>query len=104
MSETTGSLLASHLLIVSECDGERDYEICHPEGCPTEPDDDFVIGGSFHTCDVGQLWVGAGHDGIPDVEELTPGRYPIRVHVEHTPSLPTNGGEEWDAWIEVVAE
>ena len=103
MSSREPSAALVHYLVVSECDGERDYEIEHPD-CPTTEWDPGIGGIPVleYRCGVGDLWMAVGRDAVSDIETLAPGRYPVSVHVEHTPSLPTNGGEEWDAWIEVV--
>lgn len=94
----------SHYLVVTECDGERDYEIEHP-GCPTEEWDtghEGIPPVLSYLCGVGDLWSGAGTDAVPNIETLPVGRYAVAVHVDHSPATPWNGGEEWDAWIEVV--
>ena len=93
-----------HWLVVSEFDGERDYEIEH-DGCVEHEEPTGVEGippFCYYLCGVGELWAAAGHDAVPDIDTIPVGRHPVAVHVEHTPSLPTNGGEEWDAWIEVT--
>lgn len=99
-----------HFLVVTEPEPDvREYEIEHDDKCPVEEHD---FGGDFtgkhepmtydvHVCDVGDLVLSIGiEDAVVDIKELAPGRYPLRTVVEHTPSLPTNGGEEWDVWLE----
>jgi hypothetical protein len=93
-----------HWLVVTEFEGERDYEIEH-DGCPTEEWEtglDGVLPVVEHSCDVGQVWSAVGRDAVSDIEDITPGRYPISIHVEHYPSLPTNDGEEWDVWLAIA--
>lgn len=93
-----------HWLVITD-DGERNYEIEHLSECPTsewQTGLDGIPPVLCYECGIGSLWEAVGSEGIPDIETLPPGRYLLGIHVEHTPSLPTNGGEEWDAWIEVV--
>ncbi len=103
----------THYLVITEPEpGVREYEIEHDSSCPSEERD---FGGTFeekhepmtyrdHTCLVGLLVSEIGiDDAVADIAEVPVGRHEVRGVTEHTPSLPTNGGEEWDAWIEVVA-
>jgi hypothetical protein len=92
-----------HLLrVTSDPDalGGLGYEIVHPADCAYEDSPEFA---RHYLCGVGAQWAGAGADSIRDRENLQAGHlYLVWAEVEHTPSLPTNGGEEWDAWLEVA--
>lgn len=91
----------SHWLVIT-VQGEE-WEVEHEEECPTEVWTTDPLGNeiTFHSCNVGIEIQNAGLDSLPDWKDLPEGRYPLSHHVEHTPSLPTNDGEEWDAWLEV---
>lgn len=97
----------SHYLVIHE-QGE-DYDIEHEPGCPTEIGwlDPFGAPITYHTCLVGALINEAGLDILDNAPEdswrlLPEGRYEIEGWTHHTPSLPTNGGEEWDAGLTLV--
>ena len=97
-----------HILVIHE-QGE-DYDIEHLDGCPQEtfwldPEGEPIKG---HTCLVGVLVNDGGLDYLDNAPEeswrnLPTGRYVIEGWTDHTPSLPTNGGEEWDAGLTLVA-
>ncbi len=93
-----------HVLIVTEPEpGEREYEVEHPDCTLIDPEseDGIKFAPYYHECAVDDVIAAIGaEDAVADAAELAPGRYPVKVVYEHTPSLPTNGGEEWDVWLE----
>ncbi len=104
-----------HYLCIHEEPGyDRDWEIEHTEECQViDRTCPSYLTSLYDTleiplrwlewqCNVGDLISHAGSDAIAEFDELGPGRWELEFVTEHTPSLPTNGGEEWYAWIEVV--
>ncbi len=93
-----------HFLVITEVDGEREYEIEHDD-CPTEeiasiPGLGFEGSYEIYTCAVGVLAL-ESTDFKSEEWNLPPGRYEIEARHEYTPSTP-NGPAEWDVWLEVV--
>jgi hypothetical protein len=90
-----------HVLVILE-QGE-DYEVEHDPHCATVHRWTYPNGQKImdYNCLVAAAleagWEYASCD--PDTEgwkHLPVGRYVLTGWTEHTPSLPTNGGEEWD--------
>lgn len=88
----------SHALIVTEADGEREYELQHPPGCPMEKQ----IGGLHDETWWEYRCLEASFFGEDDYEEfgdLEPGRYVIKGH--YTPpgwagANPIDASFEWE--------
>ena len=102
MTQPNSTAQLCHFLVIENEDG--DYFIEHDDACPKE---DWLIDPDgrpipIHTCAVGTMVHNAGLEALDGWRDLAPGRYEIRFWSQHYPATAWNGGEEWDAGLELV--